>query len=31
MNADKFSKFFFDAPVYKIKGRTFPVEIIYAE
>ena len=31
MNADKFSKFFYNAPVFKIPGRTFPVEIIYSE
>ena len=31
MDAQKFSNFFFGAPIFKIKGRTFPVEVFYSE
>ncbi|GMT04015.1 hypothetical protein PENTCL1PPCAC_26189 [Pristionchus entomophagus] len=31
MNADLFSQYFDNAPIYLIKGRTFPVEVFYAE
>ncbi len=31
MDAGKFSRFFFNAPVFKIPGRTFPVEIFYSD
>ncbi|GMR32726.1 hypothetical protein PMAYCL1PPCAC_02921 [Pristionchus mayeri] len=31
MNADLFSQYFDNAPIYLIKGRTFPVEVLYAE
>lgn len=27
----KFSEYFFDAPVFRIPGRTFPVEILYTK
>lgn len=30
MDADRFSRFFGDAPVFKIPGRTFPVDILYS-
>ncbi|KAF8382993.1 let-355 [Pristionchus pacificus] len=30
MNADLFSRYF-NAPIYLIRGRTFPVEVLYAE
>ncbi|CDO91873.1 unnamed protein product [Kluyveromyces dobzhanskii CBS 2104] len=30
MNADKFSRFFGNAPQYFIPGKTFPVEVIYS-
>lgn len=29
INADKFSKFFGEAPIFTIKGRTFPVDVSY--
>ncbi|GMT32428.1 hypothetical protein PFISCL1PPCAC_23725 [Pristionchus fissidentatus] len=31
MNAHLFSTYFDNAPIYLIKGRTFPVEVLYAE
>ncbi len=31
MDAKKFSTFFFDAPIFEIPGRTFPVEICYSD
>jgi pre-mRNA-splicing factor ATP-dependent RNA helicase DHX38/PRP16 len=31
MDADKFSLFFGNAPVFKIPGRTFPVEIMFSK
>ncbi|CAD2214173.1 Helicase conserved C-terminal domain containing protein, putative [Angomonas deanei] len=31
INADKFSNFFGNAPIFKIEGRTFPVETFYAD
>ena len=30
LDAVKFSRYFFDAPIFTIPGRTFPVEILYA-
>ncbi|KAF7547679.1 hypothetical protein G7Z17_g7555 [Cylindrodendrum hubeiense] len=30
LNADKFSSYFDDAPIFTIPGRTFPVEILYS-
>ena len=30
LDADKFSKYFFECPIFSIKGRTYPVEILYA-
>ena len=30
LNADKFSSYFYDAPIFTIPGRTFPVEILYS-
>ncbi|KFA45814.1 hypothetical protein S40293_08975 [Stachybotrys chartarum IBT 40293] len=30
LNADKFSSYFNDAPIFTIPGRTFPVEILYS-
>ncbi|DBA76854.1 TPA: hypothetical protein ACH3X2_008868 [Trebouxia sp. C0005] len=31
LDADKFASYFLDAPIFKIPGRTFPVEILYAK
>ncbi|KAL3151919.1 hypothetical protein ABBQ32_001049 [Trebouxia sp. C0010 RCD-2024] len=31
LDADKFASYFNDAPIFKIPGRTFPVEILYAK
>jgi pre-mRNA-splicing factor ATP-dependent RNA helicase DHX38/PRP16 len=31
MNADKFSSFFGEAPIYFIPGRTFPVDIYFSK
>jgi ATP-dependent RNA helicase DHX8/PRP22 len=31
LDAEKFSKYFFDAPIFTIPGRTFPVEILYTK
>jgi ATP-dependent RNA helicase DHX8/PRP22 len=31
LNADKFSTYFDDAPIFTIPGRTFPVEILYSQ
>ena len=30
LDADKFSNYFFGCPIFKIPGRTYPVEILYA-
>jgi len=30
MNSEKFSQFFWGAPVFNIPGRTFPVEIMFS-
>ncbi|KAK2066777.1 hypothetical protein P8C59_000565 [Phyllachora maydis] len=30
LNAERFSEYFFDAPIFTIPGRTFPVEILYS-
>src|SRR5205823_5444128 len=30
LNADKFSSYFNDAPIFTIPGRTYPVEILYS-
>lgn len=30
MNSEKFSNFFWGAPVFTIPGRTFPVEIMFS-
>eukprot|EP00891_Asterochloris_glomerata_P002796 jgi/Astpho2/2796/Aster-00965 len=31
LDAEKFSEYFFNAPIFRIPGRTFPVEIMYAK
>ncbi|GKY97478.1 hypothetical protein MPSEU_000706200 [Mayamaea pseudoterrestris] len=31
LNAEKFSAYFFDSPIFTIPGRTFPVEILYVK
>jgi ATP-dependent RNA helicase DHX8/PRP22 len=31
LDADKFSKYFFECPIFSIPGRTFPVEILYTK
>jgi ATP-dependent RNA helicase DHX8/PRP22 len=31
LDADKFSSYFFDCPIFTIPGRSFPVEILYAK
>src|SRR5690606_9937870 len=31
LDAEKFSQYFFDAPIFSIPGRTFPVEILYTK
>ncbi|SCU84056.1 LAFA_0D07800g1_1 [Lachancea sp. 'fantastica'] len=31
LDAEKFSAYFFDCPVLKIPGRTFPVEVLYSQ
>lgn len=31
LDADKFSHYFFDCPIFTIPGRTFPVEILYTK
>jgi ATP-dependent RNA helicase DHX8/PRP22 len=30
LDAEKFSKFFYDCPIFRIPGRMFPVEIMFA-
>lgn len=30
LDADKFSAYFFNCPIFTIPGRTYPVEILYA-
>ncbi|KAI6242764.1 RNA helicase [Aphelenchoides fujianensis] len=31
LDAEKFSEYFFNAPIFRIPGRTFPVEILYTK
>lgn len=31
LDAEKFSKYFFDCPIFTIPGRTYPVEILYCK
>lgn len=31
LDAVKFSQYFFEAPIFTIPGRTFPVEILYTK
>lgn len=31
LDAEKFSDFFFNSPIFRIPGRTFPIEIRYLE
>ena len=31
MDASKFANFFGNVPVYKIPGRTFPVDVLYSK
>lgn len=31
LDAEKFSRYFFDCPIFTIPGRTFPVEILYTK
>ena len=31
MNAEKFARFFGDAPMYTIPGRTFPVDVLFSK
>lgn len=31
LDADKFSKYFYECPIFTIPGRTFPVEVLYAK
>lgn len=31
LDAEKFSKYFFDCPIFTIPGRTYPVEILYTK
>ena len=31
LDADKFSAYFFDCSILSIKGRTYPVEVLYAK
>ena len=31
MNADKFSEFFGNVPVFTIPGRTFPVDVLFSK
>ncbi|KAH8829933.1 P-loop containing nucleoside triphosphate hydrolase protein [Flagelloscypha sp. PMI_526] len=31
LDAEKFSKYFFDCPIFNIPGRTFPVEVLYTK
>lgn len=31
LDAEKFSKYFFECPIFSIPGRTFPVEILYTK
>jgi ATP-dependent RNA helicase DHX8/PRP22 len=30
LDAEKFSRYFYDCPIFRIPGRSFPVEIYYA-
>lgn len=31
LDAEKFSGYFFDCPIFTIPGRTYPVEILYTK
>jgi len=31
LDAEKFSSYFFDCPIFTIPGRTYPVEIMYTK
>jgi len=31
LDADKFSTYFYDCPIFRIPGRTHPVEILYSQ
>ncbi len=31
LDAEKFSSYFFDAPIFTIPGRTYPVEVLYTK
>ena len=31
LDADKFSSYFFDCPIFTIPGRTYPVEVLYTK
>ena len=31
LDAEKFSAYFYDCPIFRIPGRTFPVEVLYAK
>ncbi len=31
LDAEKFSSYFFDCPIFTIPGRTFPVEVLYTK
>ena len=31
LDAEKFSSYFYDCPIFTIPGRTFPVEVLYSK
>ncbi len=31
LDAEKFSSYFFDCPIFTIPGRTYPVEVLYTK
>lgn len=31
LDAEKFSSYFCDCPIFRIPGRTFPVEVLYSK
>ena len=31
LDADKFSSYFFNCSIFRIKGRTFPVDVLYSK
>jgi ATP-dependent RNA helicase DHX8/PRP22 len=31
LDAEKFSTYFYDCPIFRIPGRIFPVKVLYAE